>query len=90
MFFGAITGSSMTTVFAIGTVMLPRLVENGYPKSMATGIITTAGSLGVLIPPSISMVILCVTMNTSVGQQFLAGFLPGLLITIVGVFTFIS
>jgi C4-dicarboxylate transporter DctM subunit len=79
-FFGAITGSSMATVVAIGSVMLPSLIKHGYPKSMATGIITTAGSLGVLIPPSIPMVILCVTMETSIGEQFLAGFLPGLLI----------
>ena len=82
-FFSTITGSSMATVIAIGSIMLPSLVKNGYPKRMALGIITCSGTLGVLIPPSIPMVILCVAMETSIGSQFLAGFLPGLLISIV-------
>lgn len=79
-FFGAITGSSMATVVAIGSIMIPSLIRNGYPKSMAIGIVTTGGTLGVLIPPSIPMIILCVALQTSVGATFLAGFLPGLFI----------
>lgn len=82
-FFSTITGSSMATVVAIGTIMLPSLISHGYPKRMAIGIITCSGTLGVLIPPSIPMVILCVAMETSIGSQFLAGFLPGLLISSV-------
>ncbi|MBW1800898.1 MAG: TRAP transporter large permease subunit [Deltaproteobacteria bacterium] len=82
-FFAAISGSSLATVVAIGTIMVPGLVNAGYPKSMATGIIASAGSLGVLIPPSAPLVLICVAMNTSVGRQFMAGFLPGILIATV-------
>ena len=81
-FFAAISGSSLATVVAIGTIMVPGLVKAGYPKSMAVGIIASAGSLGVLIPPSAPLVLICVAMNTSVGKQFMAGFLPGLVIAI--------
>lgn len=82
-FFAAISGSSLATVVAIGTIMVPGLIKAGYPKSMATGIIASAGSLGVLIPPSAPLVLICVAMNTSVGKQFMAGFLPGLVIAVV-------
>ena len=82
-FFAAISGSSLATVVAIGTIMVPGLVKAGYPKTMATGIIASAGSLGVLIPPSAPLVLICVAMNTSVGRQFMAGFLPGILIATV-------
>jgi C4-dicarboxylate transporter DctM subunit len=89
-FFAAISGSSLATVVAIGTIMVPGLVKAGYPKSMATGIIASAGSLGVLIPPSAPMVLICVAMNTSVGRQFMAGFLPGILIaTALSIFVLI-
>lgn len=81
-FFAAISGSSLATVVAIGTIMVPGLVKAGYPKRMAVGIIASAGSLGVLIPPSAPLVLICVAMNTSVGKQFMAGFLPGLVIAI--------
>lgn len=81
-FFAAISGSSLATVVAIGTIMVPGLVKAGYPKAMATGIIASAGSLGVLIPPSAPLVLICVAMNTSVGKQFMAGFIPGLIIAI--------
>jgi C4-dicarboxylate transporter DctM subunit len=82
-FFAAISGSSLATIVAVGTIMVPGLVKGGYPKPMATGIITSAGSLGVLIPPSAPLVLICVAMNTSVGRQFMAGFLPGILIASV-------
>ena len=81
-FFAAISGSSLATIVAIGTIMVPGLVKAGYPKSMAIGIITSAGALGVLIPPSAPLVLICVAMNTSVGRQFMAGFLPGLCIAV--------
>lgn len=89
-FFAAISGSSLATVVAIGTIMVPGLIKAGYPKSMAVGIITSAGSLGVLIPPSAPLVLICVAMNTSIGRQFMAGFLPGLLIaTVLSAFVYI-
>lgn len=80
MFFAAISGSSLATVVAIGTIMIPALINKGYPKKLSTGLVTSAGSLGVLIPPSIPMVLICVVLNTSVGEQFMAGFLPGIII----------
>lgn len=77
--FGAITGSSIACVVAIGSLMLPKLLERGYPKLLAVGIITTAGTLGVMIPPSIPMLQIAVSMRTSVGAQFTAGFIPGII-----------
>lgn len=81
--FGAITGSAIATVVAIGALMLPKLNDAGYPKKLSLGIITCAGTIGVMIPPSIPMITICVAMGTSVGEQFTAGFIPGLL-TAVG------
>lgn len=80
--FGAITGSSMATVVAIGALMLPKLISRNYPKAYSIGMITAAGTLGVMIPPSVCMLITCVAMGTSVGQQFTAGFVPGILTAI--------
>lgn len=81
-FFAAISGSSLATIVAIGSIMVPALVKEGYPKRFSTGILTSAGALGVLIPPSIPMILLCIVMETPVGDQFLAGFLPGVMIVI--------
>jgi C4-dicarboxylate transporter DctM subunit len=81
-FFAAISGSSLATIVAIGSIMVPALVKEGYPKRFSTGILTSAGALGVLIPPSIPMILLCVVMETPVGDQFLAGFLPGFMIAL--------
>lgn len=78
-FFGAITGSAIATVVAIGALMLPKLTEAGYPRALSMGIITCAGTIGVMIPPSIPMVCVCVAMGTPVNEQFAAGFIPGLL-----------
>lgn len=83
VFFGAVTGSSIATVVAIGAIMLPKLLEAGYDKGMCLGLITASGTLGVMIPPSISMLMVSVAMGTSVSKQFLAGFLPGI-ITAIG------
>lgn len=82
-FFGAISGSAMATVVAIGSIMIPALVEMGYPEDLAEGTVTGAGSLGILIPPSAPMIMICVAMSTSVGKQFMAGFVPGVLLAIV-------
>lgn len=77
--FGAITGSSIACVVAIGALMMPKLLENDYPKVLVLGIITVAGTLGVMIPPSIPMLQQAVAMNLSAGEMFTAGFIPGLI-----------
>ncbi|WP_066458564.1 TRAP transporter large permease [Anaerotruncus rubiinfantis] len=79
VFFGAVTGSAIATVVAIGALMLPQLLERGYPRGLCLGIITASGTLGVMIPPSIAMLLVSVAMGSSVSKQFLAGFLPGLI-----------
>ena len=78
--FAAVSGSSPATVVAIGSVVLPAMVAQGFPKNFGAGVITTSGSLGILIPPSIPMVIYAVSTNTSVGALFMAGVVPGLMI----------
>ena len=80
LFFAAISGSSPATVVAIGSIMIPALVKSGYDERFSVGLATSAGSLGVVIPPSIPMILYCLVMNTSVARLFMAGFLPGLLI----------
>lgn len=82
-FFAAISGSSMATVVAVGTLMIPALKEAGYPEPMNVGAVCSGGSLGILIPPSAPMVMFCVAMGTSVGKQFMAGFIPGILLALV-------
>jgi len=78
--FASVSGSAIACVIAIGALMYPKLIEHGYPKSLALGIIASAGTLGAMIPPSIPMLQVAVAMHTSVGAQFVAGFFPGLLI----------
>lgn len=80
MFFSALSGSSPATVVAIGTIMIPALKKGGYDEDFSIGLITTAGSLGIVIPPSIPMILYCMVMNVSVAKLFLAGVGPGLLI----------
>ncbi len=80
LFFAAISGSSPATVVAIGSVMIPALVKSGYDERFSIGLATSAGSLGIVIPPSIPMILYCLVMNTSVAKLFMAGFLPGFLI----------
>lgn len=79
-FFAAISGSSVATIVAIGTIMIPNLVKTGYPEKMAIGTVTAGGSIGVLIPPSAPMIALCVAFSASVGRMFIGGILPGLLL----------
>jgi len=76
--FAAISGSSPATVVAIGSIILPAMVKAGFPQRFGAGIITTSGALGILIPPSIVMVMYSVATNTSVGALFMAGVVPGL------------
>ncbi|HJV01862.1 MAG TPA: TRAP transporter large permease subunit [Burkholderiaceae bacterium] len=86
--FAAVSGSSPATVVAIGSIILPAMVKQGYPKKFGAGVITTSGALGILIPPSIVMVMYSVTTNTSVGKLFTAGVVPGLLLaTLLGLTT---
>lgn len=81
-FFAAISGSSMATVIAVGSIMLPQLKKLGYPEKMNIGVVTAGGSIGILIPPSAPMVMFCVALSSSVGKQFMAGFLPGIIISV--------
>jgi len=78
--FAAVSGSSPATVVAIGSILLPAMVKAGFPNRFGAGIITTSGALGILIPPSIVMVMYSVSTNTSVGALFMAGVVPGLLL----------
>jgi C4-dicarboxylate transporter DctM subunit len=88
--FAAVSGSSPATVVAIGSILLPAMVKQGYPKSFGAGVITTSGALGILIPPSIVMVMYSVSTNTSVGKLFMAGVVPGILLaTLLGLTTWV-
>jgi len=78
--FAAVSGSSPATVVAIGSILLPAMVKAGFPSRFGAGIITTSGALGILIPPSIVMVMYSVATNTSVGALFMAGVVPGLVL----------
>jgi C4-dicarboxylate transporter DctM subunit len=78
--FATISGSSPATVVAIGSIMLPAMLAQGYPKSFGVGVIATSGSLGILIPPSIVMIIYAVSTSESAGKLFIAGIVPGLLL----------
>ncbi len=101
--FAAISGSSPATVVAIGSIIMPAMVQQGFPKRFGAGVITTSGALGILIPPSIVMVIYAVAtggsvvtgpggervLSASVGQLFMAGVIPGLILaTMLGMVTF--
>jgi C4-dicarboxylate transporter, DctM subunit len=88
--FAAISGSSVATVVAIGSIMIPAMVEYGYPRRFAVGVISTSGSLGILVPPSIILVLYGVSTNTSIGALFMAGIVPGIILALMlAVVTFI-
>ncbi len=78
--FAAVSGSSPATVVAIGSILLPAMLAQGFPKRFGAGVITTSGGLGILIPPSLVMVLYAVATNTSVGALFIAGVIPGLVL----------
>jgi len=79
--FALVCGSSVATVVAIGSIVLPAMVQHGYPMRFGAGVITVAGSLGILMLPSIPKVIYAISTNTSIGALFVAGLLPGILLT---------
>jgi C4-dicarboxylate transporter, DctM subunit len=81
--FALVCGSSVATVVAIGSIVLPEMVRRGYPMHFGAGVITVAGSLGILMLPSIPKVIYAISTNTSIGALFVAGVLPGTLLTIM-------
>ena len=81
--FALVCGSSVATVVAIGSIILPEMVRHGYPMRFGAGVITVAGSLGILMLPSIPKVIYAVSTNTSIGALFVAGVLPGTLLTVM-------
>ena len=82
MFFAAISGSAPATVVAIGSVMIPAMIKEGYDKAFAVALMAAAGTIGVIIPPSIPFVTYGITMNVSIGKLFAAGILPGILMGI--------
>jgi C4-dicarboxylate transporter DctM subunit len=79
-FFGAISGSTVATVVAIGGFMIPALIENGYDEKFSVGIMTTAPNLGIIIPPSIAMILYAMVSNDPIEALFLTGFIPGIMI----------
>jgi C4-dicarboxylate transporter DctM subunit len=87
--FGAISGSTVATVVALGGFMIPALLDNGYPERYTLGLMTTSPNLGVIIPPSIGMILYSMISNVSLEGLFLTGFLPGVLIMLsVCVYTY--
>ncbi len=81
--FALVCGSSVATVVAIGSIVLPAMVAHGYPMAFGAGVMITAGSLGILMLPSIPKVIYAISTNTSIGALFVAGLLPGILLTVM-------
>ncbi|HCH33421.1 MAG TPA: C4-dicarboxylate ABC transporter permease [Oceanospirillaceae bacterium] len=81
-FFAAISGSSMVTLLAVGTILYPALREQGYSQQYSLGAITSAGTLGVIIPPSIPLIVYDISTETPITDLFLAGLIPGLLLTV--------
>ena len=81
--FAAICGSSPVTLLAVGTIMYPALVENGYSKRFALGALTSGGTLGIIIPPSVPLILYGIVTETSIAELFLAGIVPGILIATV-------
>jgi len=83
MLFAAISGSSPATVVAIGSIMIPGMIKAGYDKHYTVGVVATAGSMGILIPPSIAMIVYADAVEESVGKLFIAGILPGIVMGIL-------
>ncbi|PLK48484.1 TRAP transporter large permease [Uliginosibacterium sp. TH139] len=81
--FAAVSGSSPATVVAIGSILMPAMVKAGFPKNFGAGVITVSGGLGILIPPSIVMVMYAVATNASVGALFMAGVIPGAVLALL-------
>ena len=81
--FALVCGSSVATVVAIGSIVLPAMVAHGYPMAFGAGVMITAGSLGILMLPSIPKVIYAISTNTSIGALFVAGLLPGIMLALM-------
>src|ERR687885_349962 len=81
--FAGVSGSSVADALTVGTFAIPQMVRQGYDRRLAVGSIAAAGTLGILIPPSVSMVIFGIITETSVGQLFIAGVVPGILLSLV-------
>ncbi|HSH68960.1 MAG TPA: TRAP transporter large permease [Deferrisomatales bacterium] len=81
--FAALTGSSPACAAAIGTMGIPEMRKRGYNDGLATGIIAAGGTLGILIPPSVTMIVYGIATETSIGKLFIAGIIPGLLVTVL-------
>ncbi len=85
--FAAISGSSPATVVAVGSILIPAMVKSGYPVRFGAGVVAASGGLGILIPPSIVMVMYAVSTNSSIGALFMAGVIPGLVLAAMLMFT---
>ncbi len=83
MLFAAVSGSSPATVAAIGSIVIAGMVRSGYPQSLAAGVIANAGTLGILIPPSIVMLVYSAATEVSASRMFMAGMIPGLLMGLI-------
>jgi C4-dicarboxylate transporter DctM subunit len=81
--FAAVSGSSPATVVAIGSIILPAMIKQGFPARFGAGVITTSGALGILIPPSIVLVMYGVATNSSIGALFIAGIIPGMILAML-------
>ncbi|MEX0284504.1 MAG: TRAP transporter large permease [Paracoccaceae bacterium] len=81
--FAAISGSSPVTLLAVGTILYPALLQNGYSKRFALGALTSGGTLGIIIPPSIPLILYGIVTETSIADLFIAGIIPGILIATV-------
>lgn len=81
--FSALTGSSPATSAAIGKIAIPEMIRRGYPKDVATGAIVAGGTLGILIPPSVTLILYGISTEQSIGQLFLGGVVPGIMITML-------
>ncbi|MBV2180521.1 MAG: TRAP transporter large permease [Castellaniella sp.] len=82
MIFAAVAGSSVATTFAVGSILIPAMVKHGYPAPFAASLQASAAELGVIIPPSIPMILFAVSTDTSVGEVFISGIGPGILIVV--------
>jgi C4-dicarboxylate transporter DctM subunit len=82
MIFAAVSGSSVATTFAVGAILIPALIKHGYPKSYAAALQATSAELGVIIPPSIPLILYGVSAEVSIGELFIAGIGPGILISL--------
>src|SRR5699024_12053189 len=87
--FAAMVGISSAALVAMGTIALPSMLERGYDKKLALGVINTGGGWGILIPPSILMILYALITGVSVGQMFDAGIMPGVLLIVLTVIYFI-